>query len=94
MKNRCMPIVYIPSKKLISDAEKRVKYWHKVDTKPNRGLSNATIYGTREYEGKTFRISKLDIYSAEKSNGYKTLKKMIEVGKQDRFLMYKNDPRT
>lgn len=45
-------------KRLISDAEKQVKYWHKVDTKPNRGLSNATIYGTREYEGKTFKINK------------------------------------
>lgn len=81
-------------KRLISDAEKQVKYWHKVDTKPNRGLSNATIYGTREYEGKTFKINKLDIYSAAPSNGYKTLKKMIEDGNQDRILMYKNDPRT
>lgn len=58
-------------KRLISDAEKQVKYWHKVDTKPNRGLSNATIYGTREYEGKTFKINKLDIYSAAPSKDIK-----------------------
>lgn len=80
--------------KCIEEAEKHVKYWHKVDTKPNRGLSNLTIYGTREYDGKKYKINSLNIYSSAPSNGYKTLVKMIEDGKQEKFLMYRNDPQT
>lgn len=75
----------------IQAAEKKVKYWHKVDKKPNRGLCNQTIRGTRNYDDKIQKINKLDIYTLD---GYATLKKMIEGGKSQRFLMYRNDRRT
>lgn len=75
----------------ISDAEKRVKYWHKVDKKANRGLCNQTIRGTREYNGKIEKINKINIYSRD---GYKTFVNMINKGKEEQFLMYKNDRRT
>lgn len=75
----------------ILEAEKKVRYWHKVDKKPNRGLCKQTIYGTRKINGKTMKIRKIDIYSKD---GWNTLKKILDDGKEERFLMYKNDPRT
>lgn len=78
-------------RKLVTEAEGKVKYWHKVDRKPNRKLSDATIYGTRDIEGKKYKINFLNIYDRM---GYATFKKMIEKGEQEKFLMYKNDPRT
>lgn len=75
----------------IMAAEKKVKYWHKVDKKPNRGLCNQTIRGTRQINGKTMKINKIDIYSKD---GWKTLKKILDDGKEERFLMYKYDQGT
>lgn len=78
-------------RQLIINAEKNVRYWHKVDKKFNRKLSDATIYGTREVEGKKYKISSLNIYD---KMGYATFLKMIEKGEQDRFLMYRHDPKS
>lgn len=78
-------------KQNILEAEKQIKYWHKVDKKPNRSLCKQTIRGTRHYDNKIQKINKLDIYT---SKGYKILKEMIDKGKSDRFLMYRNDIRT
>lgn len=78
-------------KRNILEAEKQIKYWHKVDKKPNRSLCNQTIRGTRNYDDKIQKINKLDIYTLK---GYGDLKKMIDNGKSDRFLMYRNDSRT
>ena len=76
----------------IVKAEKEVKYWHRVDTKCNRGLCDQTIYGTREYDGKTYQISKIkDIRSDE---GYKIFKKLVEGGKGSNLLVAQNDPKT
>lgn len=75
----------------IQKAEKRIKYWHKRDTKPNRGLCKQTIRGTREIDGAIMKINKLDIYTV---NGLATLKKMLDGGKQEHFLMFRNDQRT
>ncbi len=75
----------------IEDAEKNVKYWHKVDTKVNRGLCNQTIYGTRNVDGENIKISKLDIYN---NDGYKAFVNKINNGKEKEFLMYHNDPKT
>ncbi len=72
-------------------AEKKVKYWHKVDKKANRGLCNQTIRGTRDVEGVTYKINKLNIRTRE---GIKTFKNMLEKGKEEDFLMYENDPKT
>lgn len=75
----------------IQTAEKKVKYWHKVDRKPNRTLCNQTIRGTKAYDGKLQKINKIDIYTA---NGWATLKRMLDKGQSDRFLMYRNDRRS
>lgn len=75
----------------IQKAVKEVKFWHKRDSKPNRGLSDQTIRGTRNIQGETMKIYKLNIYTKE---GIKTLKKMIADGKQDNFLMYRYDQKS
>lgn len=49
----------------ITKAEKNVKYWYYVDHKSNRGLCNQTIRGTRVYDGKIYKINKLDIRTKE-----------------------------
>lgn len=72
-------------------AEKKVKFWHRVDKKANRGLCNQTIRGTRNIEKKIMKINKLDIYS---QNGYKTFENMLAKGKEKDFLMYRNDEKT
>lgn len=78
-------------RKNIQSAEKQVKFWHKVDRKPNRALCNQTIRGTRNVDNRIMKINKLDIYTRD---GFLTLKKMITANKSDRFLMYRNDKRT
>ena len=75
----------------IQKAEKKVKFWHKRDSKPNRGLCNQTIRGTRNDNGIIKKVNKLNIYDP---HDVETLKKMINNGKQDCFLMYKHDKRT
>ena len=78
-------------KQNIVNAEKKVKYWYRVDKKCNRGLCNQTIRGTREYEDKVYKVNKLKL---REDDGYKTFKNMIEKGKENDFLMYRNDPKT
>ncbi len=75
----------------IQKAEKQIKFWHKRDTKPNRGLCNQTIRGTRTENGVIKKVNKLNIYNP---SDVETLKKMIKNGKEDSFLMYQHDPRT
>lgn len=75
----------------IQKARKEIKYWHKKDTKPNRGLCNQTIRGTHEADGKIMKINKLNIYEKK---GIETLKKMIAKGKEKDFLMFSNDRRS
>ena len=69
----------------IQKAEKQIKFWHKRDTKPNRGLCNQTIRGTRTKNGVIKKVNKLNIYNP---SDVETLKKMIKNGKEDSFLMY------
>lgn len=78
-------------KKNIMLAAEKNKYWYQVDKKCNRGLCNQTIYGTREIGGKTVKINFLNIRTDE---GYTLFKKMVEKGEENRFLMYRNDPKT
>lgn len=75
----------------IKEAEKHVKYWHKVDKKANRGLCNQTIRGTRVSEGEVYKINKINIYTRAGINSFRN---MIEKGKEKEFLMYENDPKT
>lgn len=83
-------------KRHIEDAEKKVKYWHAVDSKCNRGLCNQTIYGTREIDGKIYKISRTaDIRT---KSGFESLKKLLAESngksKKSDILMYRNDPKT
>lgn len=78
----------------ITAAESTVKYWFYVDRKANRGLCKQKIRGTREYDGKTYKINNLDIRTEE---GVATFKKLAFSSKEsdrERLLVYKNDRRT
>lgn len=82
----------------IIEAEKKVKYSHKVDKKVNRQLSNETIYGVREKsDGKSYKVSKIkDIYDLK---SFETFAKKMAINKKgenklDEFLMFHHDPQT
>lgn len=79
---------YMKLRKCIAEGKEKIKYWHRVDTKPNRSLCNQTIRGTRKCEGKVWKINKLNIYD---QNDVKTLREKIGKGKADTFLMYQYD---
>lgn len=78
----------------ITKAEKLVKYWYYVDRKANRGLCNQTIRGTREYDGKTYKINSLDIRTKEGVAVFKKLALSNKESDRERLLVYKNDRRT
>jgi CRISPR-associated endonuclease Csn1 len=78
----------------ITEAEKNVKYWYYVDHKANRGLCNQTIRGTREYDGKTYKINKLDIRTQDGFKRFKELAFSEKESDRERLLVYKNDRRT
>ena len=73
--------------------ENKVKYSHKVDRKPNRTMTNQTLYSTREKEGEKYTVGKVkNIYELDK-NGFAALKKRIDKN-PDNFLMAQHDPKT
>lgn len=75
-------------------AEKEVKFWYYQIRKVNRGLCNQTIRGTREYDGKKYKINKLDIRTKD---GFATFKKMALSKKEsdkEKLLVYINDRKT
>lgn len=78
-------------KKGIAEGEKKIKYWHKADRKPNRMISKQTIRGTRELDGKVQKINKLDLYT---QNGFNTFKNLIKKRQEDRILMARHDPKS
>ncbi len=78
-------------KKNIEKAAEKNKYWYQVNRKCNRGLCDRTIYGTRNFDGRTVEIRKLDIRT---DDGIKKFKGIVDKGKIERFLMYRNDPKT
>ena len=68
-----------------------VKISYKVDRKPNRQISDETIYSTREVEGETKVVKKYkDIYNPKDT---KLAIRFVE-GKVQDLLMYHNDPKT
>ena len=69
----------------LTRAEKEVKFWHRIDKKPNRKLSDATIYGTREHDGKIYKIGKVSLRDKDFMKNH--------WGKKD-FLMKELDPQT
>lgn len=78
----------------ITRAEKEVKYWFRVDKKANRGLCNQTIRGTREYEGKTYKINKFDIRTKEGVALFKKFAFSKKESDREKLLVYKNDRKT
>lgn len=84
----------VQSKGVFDEEEKNngiVRYHHKVDKKPNRGLSNATIYGTRKIEDKIYKIVGYDIRN---NKDVEAIINIIKKGKLNNFLMAKHDPET
>lgn len=68
-----------------------IKISHKVDKKPNRKLSDDTIYSTRTVNDKKLVVKKYkDIYDPK----FLHLAKNIEEGKTDKYLMFHHDPQT
>lgn len=69
------------------------RYSHKVDRKPNRGMSDQTIYGVREYEEKGYLIEKCkDIY--DEQDGLKIVKLFRNGKAKEKILMARHDPKT
>lgn len=74
-----------------------IKFSYQVNSKPNRQLSDATIYSTRrtklkgDKEEENYILSKVkDIYSKD---GYENFKKIYEKDKS-KFLLFQKDPDT
>lgn len=69
----------------------KTKYSHKIDSKPNRQMTDQTIYSTRKVGDDEYVVGKYkNIYDKDGE----TLAKRIKDGKGDSLLMYKNDPET
>ena len=75
----------------ILEAEKKVKYHHRVDEKCNRSLCKQTIYGTRVKDGEIYKIYSYNIYDDKECAN---LIKMIKDGKETKLLMFNNDIKT
>lgn len=78
----------------ITRAEKEVKYWYYVDRKSNRGLCNQTIRGTREEDGKIYKINKFDIRTKEGAALFKKFAFSEKESDREKLLIYKKDRRT
>lgn len=75
----------------IRNYESKLKYSHKVDRKPNRAMSNQTIYGTREKDGEKYYLGKSgNIYELDK-NGVKPLLNRINKNPGS-FLIAEHNP--
>ena len=71
--------------------ESKIKYSHKVDRKPNRTLSNQTIYATREKDGEIYTIGKYNnIYNLDRQEAEKLIKKLIK--RPEDFFIAKYNP--
>jgi len=70
-----------------------VKYSHKIDRKPNRNLSDQTIYGVHEIDGDEHTIKKYsDIYND--AVGEKVKKLFQDEKAEESLLMARHDPLT
>lgn len=75
-------------------AEKDVKFWHYVMKKSNRGLCNQTIRGTKEYDGKKYKINKLDIRTKDGLTVFRRLALSEKESDKEKLLVYLNDRKT
>ncbi|WP_106190294.1 type II CRISPR RNA-guided endonuclease Cas9 [Alkalibacterium olivapovliticus] len=77
----------------LRNMESEIKYSHKVDRKPNRTMTNQTLYSTREKDGEKYLVAKeKNIYEMDKK-GFDAIKKKIDKN-PDNFLMAQHDPKT
>ncbi|WP_051237945.1 type II CRISPR RNA-guided endonuclease Cas9 [Lacticigenium naphthae] len=85
-----------PTLKFISqlrNSGNKIKFSHKVDRKPNRTMTNQTLYSTRQKDGDKYVVGKVkNIYELDKK-GFESLKKKIDKNPND-FLMAQHDPKT
>lgn len=67
------------------------KYSHKIDSKPNRSMTDQTIYAVREYNNEHYIIGKFkDIYGKDGE----TVTELFRKGEATKLLMYKNDEKS
>ncbi len=83
----------------LNKATSRIKYSHKIDTKVNRTIADATIYSTRNVDGKNYIVEKYkNIYdNVTAKNVVKKIKDDIskfEDPMESKILMRKHDPQT
>lgn len=72
----------------IVKAEKDVKFWHFIVRKSNQGLCNQTIRGTREYDGKKYKINKFNIRTKEGVKLFKKLAFSEKESDREKLLVY------
>ena len=71
---------------------KPIKLSHKIDTKPNRQIADETIYSTRTVNETEYVVKKYaNIYDSKFD---KLTNSIINNEGKDKWLMYKNDPKT
>lgn len=73
------------------DAEKNMRFAHKVSKKVNRSVSKQTIYGTRTIGEDTYYLGQIDNIYNDKD--YAVFKKKYDKEKKQ-FLIYRNDKKT
>lgn len=77
--------------KNLRNYESKIKYSHKVDRKPNRTISNQTIYGTRKKDGENYTIGKYaNIYSLDRQKSKDLIDKLKK--RPNDFLIAKYNP--
>ncbi|GGH74210.1 CRISPR-associated endonuclease Cas9 [Compostibacillus humi] len=75
----------------LQNYESKIKYSHKVDRKPNRTISNQTIYTTRMKDGDKYTLGKYsNIYEMNKNEVKKVIEKLEK--KPEDFLIAKHNP--
>lgn len=83
----------------LNNKTSKIKYSHKIDTKVNRAISDATLYSTREIDGEDYIVKKYkNIYDSVTAKiVIKKIKDDLEKYKDpndSKILMRKHDPRT
>lgn len=79
-------------KNIVSINPASIKYSYQVDRKPDRSVSDQTIYSTRNVEGKDIVVKKYkDIYS---NDFYSLANDVVNKKAESKYLMCKNDKET
>lgn len=96
--NTDMEKIFLPIKEKISDQLLNkcpisdFKFSYKIDSKPNRSLSDQTLYGTRYIDGQLYAVKKYkNIYDKSGEKLAETLRSGKNI---EQLLMYKNDVKT